>query len=129
MPLPRPARALPRLLNPALRRVAGYLPPLAVLHHTGRKTSAAYAAPVQAYRTPGGFIVAYAYSNNPQWAQNLLAAGTGSLTRAGTDYHITNPRPLGPEGLQLLPTPVATMMRGIGVRNFLQFDTTAAVRQ
>ena len=122
MPLPRPFHVLPRYLNPALRSVAGYLPPLALLHHTRRRSGQAYDTPVQAYRTRNGYIAAYAYSDNPQWAQNLLAAGEGEMTRAGKHYTITNPRHLGRDGLNLLPSPVAAVMRGIGVRDFLQFD-------
>jgi deazaflavin-dependent oxidoreductase (nitroreductase family) len=127
MPLPKPLRILPRYLNPALRAVAAYLPPLAVLHHTGRRTGQTYDSPVQAYRTDGGYLVGYAYSDNPQWAQNLLATGHGQMTRAGKLYAITNPRHLGTEGLALLPAPVAAMMRGIGVGDFLRFDTEAAI--
>ena len=50
MPLPGPFHVLPRYLNPALRSVAGYLPPVALLHLRGR-SGRAYATPVQAYRT------------------------------------------------------------------------------
>ena len=124
MPLPRPLRVLPRYLNPVLRPVVGYLPPLAVLHHTGRKSGNPYASPVQAYPVPGGYIAAYAYSDSPQWAQNLLTVGHGQMARAGKRYTIANPRHLGDEGLEQLPKPVAAMMRGMGVRGFLQFDTT-----
>lgn len=124
MPLPRPLRVLPRYLNPVLRPVARYLPPLAVLHHTGRKSGNRYNSPVQAYPVSGGYIAAYAYSDNPQWAQNLLATGEGAMTRGGKHHTITNPRHFGNEGLQLLPKPVAAMMRDIGVRSFLQFDAT-----
>jgi deazaflavin-dependent oxidoreductase (nitroreductase family) len=129
MPLPPLLRVLPRYLNPILRPVAGHLPPLAVLHHTGRKSGHPYASPVQAYPVAGGYIAAYAYSDNPQWAQNLLASGEGNMTRGGKHYAITTPRHLGDEELQLLPKPVAAMMRGIGVHSFLQFDATATARQ
>ena len=127
MPLPRPLRVLPRYLNPILRPIAGYLPPLAVLHHVGRKSGLSYDTPVQGYPTSDGFIAAYAYSENPAWAQNLVASGKGQMTRGGKHYTISNPRRLGDEGLQLLPKPVASMMRSIGVHNYLQFD--AAVHQ
>lgn len=123
MPLPTPLKVLPRYLNPALRAVAGHLPPLAILHHSGRRSGHRYDSPVQAYRTDGGYVVGYAYSDNPHWAQNLLAAGQGQMTRAGKHYAITNPRPLGAEGLDLLPRPIAAMMRSIGVGDFLCFDT------
>lgn len=123
MPMPRALRVLPRYLNPALKSVAGYLPPLALLHHVGRRTGKPYLTPVQAYRTPTGFVVAYAYSNNPQWAQNLIAAGHGEITRGTKRYTVSNPRHISlDDGRALLPPPVGAMMRAIGVRDFLQFD-------
>lgn len=124
MPLPQPLSVLPRYLNPVLRPVAGYLPPLALLHHSGRRSRRAYVTPVQAYRTPQGYIAAFAYSDNPQWAQNLLATGHGQMMRAGKHYTITNPQEVGQDGLDVLPSPVAAIMRRIGVRDFLRFDTT-----
>lgn len=126
MPLPQQLGVLPRYLNPVLRPVAGYLPPLALLRHYGRRSGRAYETPVQAYRTPQGYIAAYAYSDNPEWARNLLATGHGQMARAGKHYAITNPRHIGQDGLNLLPSPVAVMMRLIGVRDFLQFDTAPA---
>lgn len=126
MPLPQPLSIMPRYLNPVLRPVAGYLPPLALLHHTGRQSGRDYETPVQAYRIPRGFIAGYGYSDNPQWARNLLAGGRGQMTRAGKHYTITNPQHVGQDGLKLLPSPVAAMMRSIGVRDFLQFDTAPA---
>jgi hypothetical protein len=44
------------------------------------------------------------------------------MTRAGKHYAITNPRHVGRDGLSLLPSPVAAVMRGIKVSDFLQFD-------
>lgn len=126
MPLPRPMTVLPRYLNPAARPLARYLPPFALLHHEGRRSRRAYDTPVQAYRTPQGYIVAFGYSDNPDWAQNLLAAGNGHMTRTGTRYTITTPRRLDEEGLKQLPSPVAALMRGIRVRSFLQFHTAKA---
>lgn len=123
MPLPHPLKVLPRYLNPALRPLSQHLPPLALLHHKGRRSGRLHDTPVQAYRTPQGCVAAFAYSDNPHWAQNLLAAGQGQMTRAGKRYTITHPRRLDEEGLKQLPPPVAAVMRGIGVHNFLQFDT------
>jgi deazaflavin-dependent oxidoreductase (nitroreductase family) len=117
---------LPRYLNPVMGAAARHVPPLAMLHHTGRSTGKGYDSPVQAYRTDGGFVVGYAYSDNPSWAKNLLAVGHGQMTRAGKQYTVTNPRHLGTEGLDLLPGPVAAMMRGLGVGDFLRFDAEPA---
>jgi hypothetical protein len=68
---------LPRLLNPLAMPLTRRLPPLAVLHHQGRRTGRSYAIPVQAYRTPNGWVVALAYDHNAPFALNLLAAGGG----------------------------------------------------
>lgn len=122
MPLPSPLKVLPRYLNPALRPLSRKLPPLALLHHEGRHSGRTYETPVQAYRTPHGYIAAYAYSDNPHWAQNLLATGHGHMTRAGKRYTITNPRHLDEKGLDQLPTPVRTLMKAISIRNALQLD-------
>lgn len=55
---------------------------------------------MQAYRTPQGYIAAFGYSDNPDRAQNLLAASRGHMTRAGTRYTITQPRRLDEDGLK-----------------------------
>ena len=122
MPLPRRLSLLPHYLNPLLRPIAGYLPPLALLHHRGRRSGRRYDTPVQAFRTPQGYIAALVYSNDPEWARNLLAAGEGQMTRAGRTYSITNPRRLGTNGMKLIPPPVAAITRALGVQGFLQFD-------
>lgn len=112
---------LPKFLNPRIQRMARRVPPLAVLHHRGRKSGRGYDTPVQAYRTTTGFLIGLAYDSNAQWARNLLAAGTGELTRAGHTYTLTNPRRRGPEALRDLPAPVALMMRSLGINAFMEF--------
>jgi deazaflavin-dependent oxidoreductase (nitroreductase family) len=115
---------LPKILNPRLTPLARRLPPLAVLHHRGRKSGRSYDTPVQCYRTKSGFLVGLAYDSNAQWAQNLLAAGTGGITRSGQRHAITRPRRRGPEALKDLPVPVAVTMRALGITEFLEFDVT-----
>lgn len=113
---------LPRILNPRLTPVARRLPPLAVLHHRGRKSGRSYDTPVQCFRTKNGFLVGLAYDSNAQWAQNLLAAGTGEITRSGQRYTITRPHRRGPDALKDLPGPVAFTMWSLGITEFLEFD-------
>lgn len=124
MPMPGPLTGLPRYLNPVLRPLARRLPPLAVLHHRGRRSGRSYETPVQAYRTPQGFVVGLAYDKDAAWALNLLAAHGGEMTRAGRHYRLTNPRRSGPEARELLPGWAALMMRSIDVEDFLEFDAT-----
>jgi deazaflavin-dependent oxidoreductase (nitroreductase family) len=106
------------MLRPAARR----LPPLAVLHHRGRLSGRVYETPVQAYRTPDGFVVGLAYNPDAAWAQNILAAGGGELTRGGKRYAITAPRRLGPEARERLPRLAALHMRAVHVEDSLEFD-------
>jgi deazaflavin-dependent oxidoreductase (nitroreductase family) len=113
---------LPKFLNPKIMGVARRLPPLAVLHHRGRSSGRAYATPVQAYPTTNGFLVGLAYDSNAQWVLNLLAAGTGEMTRSGRNYTLTRPRRRGPEARQDLPAPVAFTMRTLGIAEFMEFD-------
>jgi deazaflavin-dependent oxidoreductase (nitroreductase family) len=122
MPITGPAASLPKYLNPILRPVARWLPPLALVHHEGRRTHIAYTTPVQAFRTDHGYIVALAYDRNAAWARNLLAANGGQMTRAGERYQLTNPHRSGAEALQQLPRPVAKLMRVLDITDFIEFD-------
>lgn len=114
--------SLPRYLNPVLTPVARRLPPLAVIHHRGRHSGREYDTPVQAYPTRDGVLVGLAYTRNAQWARNVLAAGTATMTRGGRTSTISNPRRRGPEALSDLPGPVALMMRSLDIRDFVEFD-------
>jgi deazaflavin-dependent oxidoreductase (nitroreductase family) len=115
---------LPRHLNPKLTPLARRLPPLAVLHHQGRRTSRSYDTPVQAFRTQTGFIVGLAYNSQADWALNILTAGQAEITRGGRRYALSKPRRRGPEAGKDLAAPVALMMRILGIDEFLEFDAT-----
>jgi deazaflavin-dependent oxidoreductase (nitroreductase family) len=108
-----------------LTPIAREIPPLAVLQHRGRKSGRLFTTPVQAFRTKSGFLVGLAYDTNAQWAQNLLAARGGEMTRAGKHYTLANPRRRGPEALSDLPAPVALAMRALRINEFIEFDATA----
>jgi deazaflavin-dependent oxidoreductase (nitroreductase family) len=124
MAFPRRMAALPRLLNPLVLPLTRRVPPLAVLHHRGRRSGRSYDTPVQAYATPKGWLVGLAYDHNAPFALNLLAAGGGEMTRAGRRYQISRPRRVGREALKTLPALAALQMRAVGIDEFLQFDAT-----
>ena len=124
MTFPRPMAVLSRHLNPLVSPLTRRLPPLAVLHHRGRRTGRSYDTPVQAYHTSDGWVVGLAYDNNAPFALNLLAAGGGEMTRAGRRYRITQPRRVGREARDLLPAWASLMMRALGIDEFLQFEAT-----
>jgi deazaflavin-dependent oxidoreductase (nitroreductase family) len=124
MTFPRRMAALPRLLNPLVLPLTRRLPPLAVLHHRGRRSGRYYDTPVQAYHTPDGWVVGLAYDRNAPFALNLLAAGGGEMTRAGHRYRITQPRRVGREARERLPAWASLQMRAVGIDEYLQFDAT-----
>jgi deazaflavin-dependent oxidoreductase (nitroreductase family) len=124
MTFPRRMAALPRRLNALVMPLTRRVPPLAVLHHRGRRSGRAYDTPVQAYPTPDGWLVGLAYDHNAPFALNLLAAGSGEMTRAGRRYRITQPRRVGGEARHLLPAWASLMMRAVGIEEYLRFDAT-----
>ncbi len=78
--------------NPMMLTFAWLLPPLAVVHHVGRKSGRAYKTPVVAFRTEKGFVVPLTYGRDVDWAQNLLKARHGVIEQLGKKYELINPR-------------------------------------
>ncbi|MFC7623910.1 hypothetical protein [Microlunatus sp. GCM10028923] len=126
MTMPRAMKALGPVINPVLLPLARRLPPLAVLHHVGRRSGTAYRTPVQAYRTERGFLIGLVYDSAADWARNLEVAGTGELTRAGRTYPVSAPTRLAAvDALRLLPGPAAWLMRLVRVEEFLALAVPA----
>jgi deazaflavin-dependent oxidoreductase (nitroreductase family) len=118
----RPIRAIARPLGPIARPIAGkrWFPFYAVLHHTGRTSGKAYSTPVVALRTPDGFIVPLPFGDATQWARNVFAAGGGSLTFAGHDYRMVEPRVVDREDARAyLPAFVRFLAARLGLRQFV----------
>jgi deazaflavin-dependent oxidoreductase (nitroreductase family) len=115
---------LPRYLNHVLRPLARWIPPLAVLHHHGRRSGKPFETPVQAFRTDTGFIIGLAYNPNANWALNLLAAGGGDISRGGHRYTLSQPRRRGVEARDDLPAPISHLMRKLGIEEFIECDAT-----
>ncbi len=117
-----PIRRIARPLGPLARPIAGkrWFPFYAVLHHTGRTSGTAYATPVVALRAAGGFIVPLPFGDATQWARNLFAAGGGSLTFAGRQYRISEPRVIDRvDAGSVLPAVVRFLAARLGLRQFV----------
>jgi deazaflavin-dependent oxidoreductase (nitroreductase family) len=91
-----------KYLNPAVMRVARFLPTFAVVKHRGRKSGRSYETVVNAYRKRRVLAILMGHGN-ADWVKNLLAAGEADVRLYGRDLHITNPRVVpagaGAEGL------------------------------
>jgi deazaflavin-dependent oxidoreductase (nitroreductase family) len=95
----RSARALPRGLarfnrrvaNPIVRLVAGRVPPLAVIHHTGRSSGRIYRTPVLAFVRNDVLVITLVYGAGSDWVRNVDAAGGASITRLGRSEAYVEP--------------------------------------
>ncbi len=109
--------------NPLLRTIAWIVPPLAVIHHVGRKSGRAYRSPVVAFPTRRGFVVPMTYGRDVDWARNLIAGDGGEVERLGRRYRVRNPRVVGgdvagPE----LPALVRPALLGANLPGFVLLD-------
>ena len=96
MHIPRFMRHVNRVAtNPLMSTFAWLVPPLAIIHHVGRRSGRSYRTPVVAFRSAGGFVVPMTYGRDVDWGRNLLAAGGGEIERMGARTRARNPRIVG----------------------------------
>jgi deazaflavin-dependent oxidoreductase (nitroreductase family) len=117
-----PVRWLARAIEPIASPLAGnrWFPLWAVLHHTGRTSGKAYATPVVALRTPGGFMIPLPFGDATQWARNLFAAGGGSIEFAGRHYAIEHPEIIdGDAAAAHLPRLFRFVTSRVGLRQYV----------
>jgi deazaflavin-dependent oxidoreductase (nitroreductase family) len=109
--------------NPVLGTIAWFLPPLALIHHVGRKSGRAYRSPVVAFSSAAGFVVPMTYGRDVDWARNILAAGGCEIERMGRRVRLRNPRVVdfaAAEGH--LPPVVRPIMRAANLPGFVLAD-------
>ena len=78
--------------NPLMGTFAWAVPPLAVIHHRGRKSGRSYRTPVVAFRSAAGFVVPMTYGRDVDWARNIVRAHECTLERLGHRFALQNPR-------------------------------------
>jgi deazaflavin-dependent oxidoreductase (nitroreductase family) len=78
--------------NPVLGLFAWLVPPLAVVHHVGRRSKRPYRTPVVAFRSAAGFVIPMTYGRDVDWARNLLSARGCQLEQMGRQFALCNPR-------------------------------------
>ena len=113
MHLPHFLRRVNRVFtNPLLGTVAWLVPPLAVVHHVGRKSGRRYRTPVVAFRTTTGFVIPMTYGRDVDWARNLVKARGGELVQLGRRFTVHNPRVVsGSVAYPHLPAGVRSALR------------------
>lgn len=96
MHLPRVMRRVNRVFtNPIMGTFAWLVPPLAVVHHVGRKSGRSYRTPVVAFHTAAGFVIPMTYGRDVDWARNILRARGCGLEQMGRRVTLRNPRIVG----------------------------------
>lgn len=114
-------RGAGRFVNPLTRPLARRVPPLALVHHRGRRSGRAYRTPVQAYRCGDTWIVMLPFGTDVDWVRNVLAAGGGTLERRGRLINLGTPRLLdGDAALPRIATPARWLMRLVRVGDAIE---------
>lgn len=124
MQAPRFMRRVNRALtNRLVGPVAGFLPPLALVHHEGRKSGRYYRTPVLAFPVGGGLLTPLPYGTDTDWVLNLLEAGGGKLEASGQQIAVENPRVVDTEeAMTLVPAFVQPVLRLLSLPGFLLLD-------
>jgi deazaflavin-dependent oxidoreductase (nitroreductase family) len=109
--------------NRLLGRIAWLVPPLAIVHHEGRRSGRRYQTPVVAFRTRGGFVIPMTYGRDVDWGRNLVATGRGEIVQLSRRHRIRNPRIVGGEQARPhLPPVVRTALLAANFPGYVLVD-------
>ena len=111
--------------NRVMGTFAWLVPPLAVVHHVGRKSGRTYRSPVVAIGSAigTGWVIPMTYGRDVDWARNLLAADGGELERLGRRVRLAHPRIVGlDEAAPHLPAVVRGFFRVADFPGFVLAD-------
>ncbi|CCH76169.1 conserved hypothetical protein [Nostocoides japonicum T1-X7] len=113
-----PPTWLVRGTAPVARLLAGrrWFPIWAIVHHRGRRSGTAYEVPVAIVPGSGSgtFLIGLPWGPSTNWARNVLAAGSATVTWKGKDWLATNPRLIGPDEAAPLARPALRRLIGSG---------------
>ncbi|WP_456846887.1 nitroreductase family deazaflavin-dependent oxidoreductase [Cellulomonas sp. P5_C6] len=124
MPIPLwVTRVNRRVTNPVMERFSDWLPPLATLHHVGRRSGRRFRTPVFAFTTPRGIVIALTYGPDVQWLQNIEAGGEARLVRRGQAFVLSDPQRLhGPDGARWMPPVIRAALALMDADEFVMLD-------
>ena len=124
MHIPRFMRNVNRVAtNPILRTVAWLVPPLAVVHHVGRKSGRAYRTPVVAFHGDAGVVIPMTYGRDVDWARNIVRARGCELERGGRRIVLRDPRIVGfDRAARRLPAALRPFFRAVDFPGYVLLD-------
>ena len=123
MPVPMwVAEVNKRVFNPMEKR-KGKRPGIT---HVGRTSGREYQTPLDAHRVEGGFIFILMYGSRSDWVQNVLAAGTASVTKDGETFELESPQVISKdEAWQQLSDTVKAPPEFLNVTEYLRMGLVA----
>jgi deazaflavin-dependent oxidoreductase (nitroreductase family) len=117
-----------RVLNPLMMTFSDAVPPLATLHHVGRRTGRRRRTPVLAFPTQRGFVIALTYGPGVQWLHNVQAHDA-RLVHGGRVYRAHAPVRLhGDDGARLVPAWTRAALRALHVDEFVELRADELTR-
>lgn len=124
MHIPRFMRYVNRMVtNPIMGTFAWLVPPLAVVHHVGRRTGRAYHTPVVAFCSDAGVVIPMTYGRDVDWARNIVHAKGCELARLGRRVRLRNPRVVAfDRAEQRLPAALRSLFRAADFPGYVLFD-------
>jgi deazaflavin-dependent oxidoreductase (nitroreductase family) len=127
MHLPRFLRRVNRVFtNPLLGTVAWLVPPLAIVHHVGRRTGRPYRSPVVAIRSDRGYVIPLTYGRDVDWARNIVRAGGCELEQLGRRHRLRRPRIVALRAAEPhLPAMVRPFFRAANFPGFVLLEDAA----
>lgn len=130
MHFPRFMRQVNRVFtNPLMGTFAWLVPPLAIVHHVGRKSGRRYRSPVIAFHTAKGFVIPMTYGRDVDWARNLVKAHGGEIEQMGRRFRLRHPRIVdGKTAYPHLPTLVRPALRAADFPGYVLLDHEADAR-
>ena len=128
MHLPRFLRRVNRVFtNPLLGTVAWLVPPLAIVHHRGRRSGRPYRTPVVAFRDGATVVIPMTYGRDVDWARNIVSGGGGDLEQAGRRLTLHHPRVGGfAEAERHLPALTRPLLRAADFPGYVVLDVAPA---
>jgi len=127
MHIPRFMRRVNRVFtNPLMGTFAWLVPPLAMVHHVGRKSGRHYRSPVVAFQSSGGFVIPMTYGRDVDWARNIVKARGCEIQQMGRRYKLRNPRIVAFKAAEShLPAVVRTALRAADFPGYVLLDLPA----
>jgi deazaflavin-dependent oxidoreductase (nitroreductase family) len=122
MPLPRKVAEFNRVATNRLTGLfAGWLPPLLIVEHRGRRSGRPYRTPLLGFPADNEMIIALTYGPGAEWIKNLQRTGGGTLVARNRRRAFGPPRlDRGIMTAPGIPWPIRRFLALVGVDEYLR---------